>query len=753
METPTDTTRTWRFGVFEVDARNAELRRDGTPVKMREQSFRILVHLLEHAGEMVAREELRRVLWSSDTFVDFDHSLNAAVMKLRDALGDSADAPLYIETVPKRGYRFIAPVSRPANIRNGLAKFDGTPSSPAIEGTAESRQVLGSVVEATTTPRRPGCPATVFALAVVLLFAAAGSILFLRVHHGATSRAGNKAPAALQIVPVTTAPGDAIAPAFSPDGREVAFAWNGPERKRYDIYVQLLGTALPLRLTYSKGGLVGPPSWSPDGREIAFSRCDAKNNGVYVVPALGGAERKLTSVGCPGTNPGPLAWVPDGRGMLMIDYCPAAGPFGVVLFSFSSGEKRCLTPSSFLKGFDSGGGLTLSPDGRTVAFTRTGPSSCCDIYTVPLAGGTARHLTADDRLGCTTLIDFGFGCSALMWTPDSKSIVFVSNRTTLPSLWRVSANGGAIERETTYPAIGSFSRDGRRLVYSEQTSAELPAIWRADLAGAGGAVQTNKKLISSQYPEMNAQPSADGTQLVWMSLRTGSEEIWSSSANGENPAQLTRLNRYSGTPRWSPDSKWIAFDSYSRNGAQIFVVDAEGRNLHFITGGPHDNVVPSWSRDGKWIYFVSDLAGSSQIWKHSLDSGAEVQLTTGGGINPFESYDGRTIYYSKFDKAGIWSMPARGGTESLVVADKPQVGYWGHWAVTLDGLYLLNMDAEPRPGIEFYRFATRRITPVFTIEMQPTRQEPSLGATADGRTIYYSQYDRQSVIKLMEFAR
>ncbi len=287
METPTDTTRTWRFGVFEVDARNAELRRDGTLVKMREQSFRILVHLLEHAGEMVTREELRRVLWSSDTFVDFDHSLNAAVMKLRDALGDSADAPLYIETVPKRGYRFIAPVSRPANIRNGLAKFDGTPSSLAIEGTAESRQVLGSVVEATTTPRRPGRPATVIALAVVLLFAAAESILFLRVHHGATSRAGNKAPAALQIVPVTTAPGDAIAPAFSPDGREVAFAWNGPERKRYDIYVQLLGTALPLRLTYSKGGLVGPPSWSPDGREIAFSRCDAKNNGVYVVPALG----------------------------------------------------------------------------------------------------------------------------------------------------------------------------------------------------------------------------------------------------------------------------------------------------------------------------------------------------------------------------------------------------------------------------------------------------------------------------------
>ena len=586
----------------------------------------------------------------------------------------------------------------------------------------------------------------------MIVFAAAGTILVLRAHHGGASREGNQVRPALQIVPVTTAPGDAIAPAFSPDGREIAFAWNGPERKRFDIYVQLLGAPLPLRLTYNKSGLLGPPAWSPDGREIAFSRCDGKNDGVYVVPALGGAERKLTTVGCPGTNPGPVAWLPDGKGMLMIDHCTAAGPFRVVLFSFSTGEKQCLTRSDFPKGFDTGFGLTLSPDGRTVAFTLASATSCCDIYTVSLASGAARHLTTDDQLGCTTLIDFEFGCSALMWTPDGKSIVFVSNRTTLPSLWRVAANGGAVERETTYPAIGSFSNDGRRLAYSEQTSAELPAIWSAYLAGAGGAVLTNRKLISSQYPEMDAQPSPDGSRIVWISIRTGFEELWTSSATGENPSQLTRLNRYSGTPRWSPDGKWIAFDSYSGNSAQIFVVDAEGRNLHSITGGAHSNVAPSWSRDGKWIYFASNRAGSSQIWKHSLESGAEVQLTKDGGLNPSESYDGQTIYFSRFDRAGIWSIPASGGRESLVVADKPQVGYWGHWAMTWAGLYVLNTDAEPRPTIEFYRFATRRISSVLTLEKQPARQHPSLSATADGKTIYYTQYDRQSVIKLMEFS-
>jgi hypothetical protein len=139
--------------------------------------------------------------------------------------------------------------------------------------------------------------------------------------------------------------------------------------------------------------------------------------------------------------------------------------------------------------------------------------------------------------------------------------------------------------------------------------------------------------------------------------------------------------------------------------------------------------------------------------KRSLERGAEVQLTKGGGVNPSESYDGQTIYFSRSDRAGIWSIPANGGRESLVVADKPQVGYWGHWAVTQAGLYVLNTDAEPRPTLEFYRFATRRISPVLTLEKQPARQHPSLSATADGRTVYYTQYDRQSVVKMMEFSR
>jgi Tol biopolymer transport system component/DNA-binding winged helix-turn-helix (wHTH) protein len=733
VERPANTTRVWRFGVFEVDAADGELRRGGRPVKMREQSFRILVFLLEHSGEVVTREELRAVLWPSDTFVDFDHSLNTAVMKLRDALGDSAETPLYIETLPKRGYRFIAPMA-------------------IVEPEART---ISSVIPAETSSGASRVPPhrflwTVAAIAF-LLFAAAGSIWFLRARHFRASTADERQLAsAFQIVPITTAPGDAITPAFSPDGREIAFAWDGPERKRYDIYVQLVGADMPLQLTHSKRGLVGAPAWSPDGNEIAFSRCDGKNDGVFVVPALGGAERQVTTVGCLYTLPGPLAWIDGGKEMLMIDHCSGTGPFGVVLFSLTTGDKHCLTNSGSPKGSDAGYGFSLSPDGRTIAFARSSVSLCCNVYTVPITGGAPRLLADDRRMGCSTLNEFG--CARLMWTPDSRSIVFVSNRTTLPSLWRVPAIGGPVVRETIYPGIGSFSKDGQRFVYSEKTSAETPSIWRADFA-AGGFAAGHRKLIQTQYPEMDAQPSPDGTRIVWMSIRTGSEEIWTSSANGEGARQLTHLDRYSGTPRWSPDGRWIAFDSYTPDGARIFVVDLEGRNLHPITNGPGDDAVPSWSRDGESIYFASKRTGDWQVWKHSLVDGKELQLTQRGGFDPFESSDGQTVYFSRFDQAGIWSLPAKGGAESLVVADKPQLGYWGHWAVTSAGLYVLDTDAEPRATIEFYDFARRRTSAVLTLDMRPARQQPSLSATMDGKTVFYTQYDPQSVIKMMEFSQ
>ena len=179
MATQENLAQTWRFGIFEVDARNLELRRNGVPVRIREQPFRILVYLLEHPGELVSREELRRVLWPSDTFVDFDHSLNTAMMKLRDALGDNVDAPVYIETVPKRGYRFIAPISRP-----GVAPIEATPETADVKRVDVAEGVASSGLESIPQAKpRTRLLRVAMASAFVLIIAGAGILIVRTMRH------------------------------------------------------------------------------------------------------------------------------------------------------------------------------------------------------------------------------------------------------------------------------------------------------------------------------------------------------------------------------------------------------------------------------------------------------------------------------------------------------------------------------------------------------------------------------------------
>jgi cholera toxin transcriptional activator len=119
MAVPQNNARIARFGVFELDLSAGELRKSGVKLRLQEQPFQVLALLLERAGDLVTREELQQKLWPSDTFVDFDHSLNTAINKVREALGDSASSPRYVETLARRGYRFIAPVQDP--IQSGAA--------------------------------------------------------------------------------------------------------------------------------------------------------------------------------------------------------------------------------------------------------------------------------------------------------------------------------------------------------------------------------------------------------------------------------------------------------------------------------------------------------------------------------------------------------------------------------------------------------------------------------------------------------
>jgi DNA-binding winged helix-turn-helix (wHTH) protein len=247
------------FDRYELDLGSGELRKDGRRIRLQSQPFQLLALLIENAGVVVTRDEVCRALWQTDTFVDFDHSVSAAVNKIREALGDSAANPRFVETLPKRGYRFIAEIR---------------PELPEA-----AAPLLDAVKPSATTPKKSlwfGVPIAT-ALAIVLTFL--------------TFRPSAR-PANLTPVPFATLPGAKIAPAISPDGSRVVFAWDGDLQtgRGFDLYVKVIGSESLLRLTEHPSERLSS-TWSPDGTQIAFQRIAGPDTGIYVVPALQGISQ------------------------------------------------------------------------------------------------------------------------------------------------------------------------------------------------------------------------------------------------------------------------------------------------------------------------------------------------------------------------------------------------------------------------------------------------------------------------------
>ena len=285
MQDPGLSAEVVRFDIFEVDLRAGELRKEGRLVKLQEQPLRVLSLLLERSGEVVTRDELRQNLWPADTFVDFDHGLNSAVARLRQALRDSAEKPRLIETVAKRGYRFIGSLDTRID--------DAPPAQPAPDSGSHAVQVP-LVQEHRRSLWMAGVP-------LLVLLGAIGLWAYYR-------KTAEKPLPSMEVVPLVGLRGFQVTPAFSPDGNQVAFR-DSDGAHNTGIYTTMVGGGKSLRLTSDPGDCC--PAWSPDGRQIAFIRYADKTASIVIIPALGGTERHVYR----GPNPmgSGLAWSPDGK--------------------------------------------------------------------------------------------------------------------------------------------------------------------------------------------------------------------------------------------------------------------------------------------------------------------------------------------------------------------------------------------------------------------------------------------------------
>lgn len=549
-------------------------------------------------------------------------------------------------------------------------------------------------------------------------------------------------------VPLTSYPGNESSPSFSPDGTQVAFAWDGEKQNNWDIYVKQIGVEPPYRLTNDPAGDYSP-AWSPDGRFIAFLReVSTGKTAIMLTPQRGGSERILAEIdgAVRRLGYGPfLSWTPDSK--WLVAPTPTTGQqrgWALRLFSTETGEQNPLTTPPSEEIGDTA--PAVSPDGRTLVFSRVSP----DYYNVTLwllrLGEGYKPLDREEKVQTGQMTN-----TSAAWLPDGREFVFSFGAGTGIGLSRIAASNGAQPRRISLDASGAtepaISRVGNRLAFSSVKFD--PNIWRIDLKGPGQKPGLPSRFIASTQQELYPAYSPDNRRIAFMSQRSGTDEIWICDSDGSKAAQLTSLGGAAiYGPNWSPDSRTIAFTAAQKGMKEdIYSISANGGTPRRLTSHPAEDKWPYWSHDGKWIYFSSTRSGREEIWKMSSSGGEAVQITRNSGDTPQESPDGKFLYFIKGwpEAVSVWRTSVDGNQEEKVLDSIHSEGQFSVWK---EGIYFFKPEKIGHSDISFYEFATGQIRKVLTIE-RPVNNH--IAVSPDGRTILYPQSDESgSVLVLVE---
>jgi Tol biopolymer transport system component/DNA-binding winged helix-turn-helix (wHTH) protein len=602
-----------RFGPFDADLQTQELRKHGVRLRLPGQSFQVLKMLLERPGGLVTPEDFRNALWPSDTFVDFDHGLSAAVNRLREALGDSADSPRLIETLPRRGYRFIGQVDAPPPV----------PTSDAVPA-------------ANTAPQgrtKATIPSKLLAVSLITLVCLLASVLvYFRPRDGAAIEA-------LAAVPFTALPGLEVAPSLAPDGSQIVFAWSpsssdaASDGLGFDLYAKSMGSEKLRRLTNHPSQWISS-AWSPDGKQIAFHRVAKEGSGLFVIPSEGGSERKLrgSNISLPGASR--ISWSPDGKSLAFADSPATGGHRRLYLLRPGTDESMQIEHNEECQEETV---PAFSPDGKHLAYLCFLSSGEYAVAVATSSGNTPRLIKK-----------YRGWAWGLAWTVDSERLILCQFQMgdARNSLFELTLAGTAVrpvwfgkDENPEWPVI---SAKGNRIAYDNLSGGD-PIILRRDLQNPQAPAV---KLITSSRAQLQPVYSPDGKHIAFGSNRGGAFEIWMTDSDGNNPVQLTNL-KGSGTPNWSPDGQKVVFDSRFDGHAGVYIVDISERVPRKLVTNLADVSVPSWSHDGKWIYFIGGGSGHAErIYRAPANGGDATPLSTLRGYGPMESFDGEHVYFT-----------------------------------------------------------------------------------------------------------
>ncbi len=553
------------------------------------------------------------------------------------------------------------------------------------------------------------------------------------------SRPGNPPEFAnLRIEPLTSQDGWEAAPAFSPDGKSIAFTWTPNLNTAPQLYVKHDNDSSPVELTDPRlDGIIEYPVWSPDAKWIAFKREFKSSAAIFAITSAGGPEKKLVDLRVRNLSP-VIDWSPDGTALAFSDLVTPSTQLGIYLLNLRTGQERLLTSPTSVEFAD--WNPKFSPDGRTIAFKRVHGFWDDAIYTVPASGGEARRAILQ-----------GGGIWGHTWSRDGKSLILSCQRgTTIFGLWRFP-----VDRRSPPERIIQGASDAIAPALSWKTGRILWVNQNEDLniyrLAATGA-QPPQSLIASTARDRDAAYSPDG-RIAFVSDRSGTREIWLALADGSDQRRVTNFNGPDiDNLAWSPDGRRLAFYARAQGRSDIFTIDCDPANRRCgvpkLTISGMKAQVPGWSGDGKFLYFASDRTGRFEIWREPASGGQPTQITHHGGFMARESPDGKWLYFSKDGPGTLWRMrlplnKPGGFREELMIGPPFYVQETG-WALAADEIVFTDGAGAGQPGsLRSYQISTGRTRLIlpFLPSFVETR-DCNVTVSPDSKWILYSQLDR-----------
>ena len=632
----------YKFGPFDLDLAEHHLSQDGQRIPLTPKVFHTLEILLRNRERIVPKQELLNTIWPG-CHVE-EANLTQSISVLRKALGEPDSGTKYIATFPRQGYRFIGKVEeveevveQPASAPTALPPGQG----PALGRGLRYAWVLGLVLLSLTL------------LAVARL---------VRTRPRAPELGSQRA--------ITHLPGRQYQPSLSPDGTRVAFVSHGDLEGPLRIRVLDLAETSAPRVIGTGDGDAFSPAWSPDGRWLAYLHAQGKTVTV-VLQLVAGKPQNLTEIApesC-GVVARRLDWSPDGRFLAVSTKSAPEAPFRIELIHIAEKRRTVLTTPPELS--DGDFQPRFSPDGTKLAFVRARSVSTMEVLYVPIPGGDSVDVT-----------DSREPCGDVDWTPDSRSLLFTRETGGKSRLCRVPLPAGG--KRAKWEPIGepadglaqfSVSRHSGRLVLANAQPDQN--IWRAKLDARHG-ISAWERWIASAGQDFFAVYSPDARRIAFLSDRSGDQQLWIKESDGRE-RQLTFGQLKPGVASWTADGGVIVFPSLRQRA--LYRIAANGGQPQPIavgTVGAHTAVSP----DGGWVYFVRRF----YIMQAPASGGTPTQVTDQGGFPLRLSADGKWIYYVRHRYSSeVWRLRRSDGFAERLT-NRLRAGCWGCWSVNDNAL-------------------------------------------------------------------